>query len=162
MMKQMRIGLVQSLFSALAIVCATGFMATSASAQKANAHAEPIPQALYSDYKGVRLGMSPEEVRTKLGKPMQSDADQDYYVVSDNETVQLAYEAHKVIAISIDYVGGVGAPDYKTIVGPDVEVKADGSIHQLVMYDKLGFWVSYNRSAGNAPVVTITIQKTIR
>ncbi len=165
MIQNMKRSFFPGLISALVVIFASGSLATNAWAQssQANAHVEAIQQPLYSDYKGVRLGMTPEEVRARLGKPTQTDADQDYYVILEKETVQLAYDrAHKVNAISIDYLGGIGAPDYKAVVGPDVEVKPDGSIYQMVLYDKLGFWVSYHRSAGNVPVVTVTIQKVIQ
>lgn len=165
MIQNMKRSFFVGLTGALVVIFASGSVATNAWAQKsqAKAHVEAIQQPLYSDYKGVRLGMTPEDVRARLGKPMQTDADQDYYVISEKETVQLAYDgAHKVNAISIDYLGGIGAPDYKAVVGPDVEVRPDGSIHKLVMHDKLGFWVSYNRSGGNVTVVTVTIQKAIQ
>ena len=65
----------------------------------------------------------------------------------------------RVVAISVDYLaGGSGAPDYKDVIGEKVETRPDGSLYKLVRYEKAGFWVSYNRSAGNS-MVTITIQK---
>jgi len=116
-------------------------------------------QPLYSDYKGVRIGMTADEARSKLGQPSLKSDDQDYYAFSDSETAQIAYDAtHKVTIISVDYVGGVGAPDPKTVVGRDLEAK-NGAEYRMVRYPSLGFWVSYNRSAGPMVVVTITIQK---
>lgn len=118
-------------------------------------------QPLYGDYKGVRIGMTADEARTKLGQPALKADDQDYYIFSDKETAQIAYDsAHKVTGISADYMGGAGAPDYRSVVGADINVKADGSMYKLVRYEQLGFWVSYNRTANDAVViVTITIQK---
>ena len=101
-------------------------------------------------------------MRAKLGKPALASDEQDYYIVSQTETVQIAYDAsHKAIAISVDFIDGVGAPDFKSVVGPDVTVNPDGSMHKLINYDSLGFWVSYNRTAGAVTTVTITIQKMI-
>lgn len=118
-------------------------------------------QPIYSDYKGVRIGMVTDEVRAKLGQPSQVLDDQDFYVVSATETVQVFYDpAHKVRAISIDYVGDHGgAPGYKEIVGTDIQVKPDGSIYKMVRYDQLGFWVSFNRTAGDLAITTVTIQR---
>ncbi len=120
-------------------------------------------QPLYSDYKGVRIGMTADEARAKLGQPALKADDQDYYVFSDKETAQIAYDsAHKVIGISADYMGGVGAPDYRNVVGADIETKPNGSMYKLVRYEQLGFWVSYNRTANDSVViVTITIQKIL-
>ncbi len=151
------------LFAALLVIALAGF-ALSANAQKSRASASTAEQLaqqpLYSDYKGVRLGMAAEEVRAKLGNPVLKDAELDYYVFSDNETAQIAYDAnHKAKAISVDYSGGVGAPDYKTVVGASLEARPDGSAYRVIRYESLGFWVSYNRSAGPVVTVTITIQK---
>ncbi len=116
---------------------------------------------LYSEYRGVRIGMSTTEVRTKLGAPQQPGDDMDFYVFSEKEMAQIAYDAaHAVKTISVDYIGGVGAPDYKSVVGPDVEVRADGSLYKQMHYDNFGIWVFYNRSASDTPTVTVTIQKS--
>jgi outer membrane protein assembly factor BamE (lipoprotein component of BamABCDE complex) len=151
------------LISALVITMSVGSLAASAQTPKvSSAHASAIQQPLYGDYKGVRIGMTAEQVRAKLGKPTLLADDQDYYIMSQTETVQIAYDAsHKTIAISVDFVDGIGAPDYKAVVGPDIERRSDGSMHKLVNYDSLGFWVSYHRSAGGVTTVTITIQKSI-
>ena len=116
-------------------------------------------QQPYAAYKDVRIGMTAEETRAKLGQPTLKGDDQDYYVFSENETAQITYDAaHRVTGISIDYVAGVGAPDPQTVVGVGLETK-NGSAYKLVRYESLGFWVSYNRTAGPVVIVTITIQK---
>jgi hypothetical protein len=78
--------------------------------------------------------------------------------VSPTETTQIAYNtAQKAVMISTDYTGGVGAPDYRMVVGEGLLEKPDGSVFRMVRYDAERFWVSYNRSASITPVVTITI-----
>ena len=122
-----------------------------------NAHSQ-IQQPLFREYRGVRLGMTAAETRAKLGEPAMKSDEQDFYVISSNETVQIAYRAQKVATISIDYAGGVGAPDYKTVVGEGLLLeRPDGSLFRMVMYDSERFWVTYNRSASAVPLVTITI-----
>lgn len=117
-------------------------------------------QPLYTDYKGVRLGMTPQEVRAKLGDPVLKDDELDYFVFSESVTAQVAYDkAHKVKTISVDYAGGTGAPEYRSVVGSELDSRPDGSVYKILRYEGLGFWVSYNRSAGPLSVVTITIQK---
>lgn len=115
----------------------------------------------YTDYKGVTVGMTASEVHKKLGQPTQEVDDQEFYTVSPNENVQIAYDASSTVTtISVDYFGTTsGAPDYKAVVGDNIETRADGSIWKLVRYEKAGFWVSYNRSAGESPTITVTIQK---
>ena len=125
------------------------------------AHVAAPQQPLYSEYRGVRIGMTATEVRTKLGAPEQPGDDMEIYVFSEKEAAQIVYDTAQVVkTISVDYVGGVGAPEYKAVVGPDVEVRADGSLYKQMHYDSFGIWVFYNRSAGEAPTVTITIQKS--
>ena len=135
----------------------------TAAPKTGNAFSKPAAnqQPIFSDYKGVRLGMTMEEARAKLGRPTRDSESQDLYVVSDTETAQLFYDAkHRVKAISIDYLGDkTGAPDYKAIVGDNIQVKPDGSMYKMVRYEQLGFWVSYNRTAGDFGIITVTIQK---
>ena len=142
---------------------------TDASGQKrrpAATREQPSPpvveEPVFQDYKGVKIGMTTDEARQKLGDPKDKSDAQDFYVFSEKETAQVFYDAtKKVTAISIDYMGeGSGAPQCKSVVGSEIEHKADGSMYKLVRYPKQGYWVSYNRTAGNTPTVSVTIQKT--
>jgi outer membrane protein assembly factor BamE (lipoprotein component of BamABCDE complex) len=157
------IGVASALVTMVALVLLGSGSAATTGAQtpRTNAHGSATTQQpLYSEYRGVRIGMDAQEVRTKLGAPLQKADDMDFYVFSEAETAQIAYDAsHKVKVVSVDYVGGAGAPDYKLVVGPDVAVKEDGAIYKLMRYESLGFWVSYNRSGNTVPIVTITITK---
>jgi hypothetical protein len=127
-------------------------------ARTLNAHAQ-MQQPLYREYRGVRLGMTAAQVRAKLGEPALKSDEQDFYLISANETAQIAYDtAQKVITISTDYSGGAGAPDYKSVVGEGVLLeRPNGSLFRMVMYDSERFWVSYSKSATTPPIVTITI-----
>ena len=116
-----------------------------------------VQQPLYMEYRGVRLGMTAEEARAKLGVPAMKSDEQDFYVISANETAQIIYTNQKVVTISTDYTGGIGAPDYKSVVGEGLLQRPDGSLFRMVIYDAKRFWVSYNKSASEPPVVTITI-----
>lgn len=116
-------------------------------------------QPLFSEYKGIRLGMTAPEVRAKLGDPTLKADDQDYYVISQTESAQFAYDkAQKVVTISIDYTGP-NVPDYRNVVGASIDEKEDGALYKMVRYEAQRFWVSYSRSSGASPTVTITIQK---
>ena len=114
-------------------------------------------QPLYLEYRGVRLGMTATEARAKLGVPAMKSDEQDFYVFSENETAQVVYAEQKVVTISTDYTGGVGAPGYKSVVGEGLLQRPDGSLFRMVLYDSKHFWVSYNKSASVVPVVTITM-----
>ncbi len=115
--------------------------AQTAKTKVAFAREATIQQPLYTEYKGVRFGMMADDVRAKLGNPALKASDQDYYVFLDNESAQIGYDAaYKVVTISVDYVNGVGAPDYKAVVGGELERTVSGSLYRAVRYENLGFW----------------------
>ena len=115
----------------------------------------------YHEYKGVRIGMTADEARKILGNPTDKGDQQDFYVFSDNETAQVFYDAdHKVYAVAVMYiVAGNNAPTPKSVVGTDIEPGPNGALNKRVEYPKAGFWVSYNRTVGDSPIVSITMQK---
>jgi hypothetical protein len=135
-------------------------MTVVTSGQKVRAAATALTtpeQPLFSEYKGVRLGMTTDEVRAKLGSPTMKADDQDYYIFSETESAQIAYDGtRRVVTISIDYVSG--APDYRNVVGQSIDQMQNGSLYKMVRYEAQGFWVSYGRAGANG-TVTITIQK---
>jgi hypothetical protein len=132
----------------------------TAHAQKAVGD-DKADKPLYVEYKGVRIGMETDEVRKKLGEPTDKGNVQDFFVFSEKESAQVFYDkTHKVMAISVNYVGEAsGAPLPKVVLGTEVEAKADGAIHKMVRYPQAGYWVSYNRTGGDDPLVTVTMQK---
>ena len=115
---------------------------------------------VFTDYRGVRIGMSAEEVRAKLDGIKKGDT-QDFLVFSQHESAQIYYDGDgKVMAISVDYFGdNSNAPAPEAVLGMSLQAKADGSMYQLKRYPEAGYWVSYNRTAGDKPIVTITMQK---
>lgn len=115
---------------------------------------------VFKDYRGVSIGMTADEVRGKLDQIKKGER-QDYLVFSEQESAQIYYDDKgKVTAISIDYFGGGGkTPTPEAVLGVALQAKSDGSMYQLKRYPQAGYWVSYNRTAGDKPVVTITMQK---
>lgn len=79
----------------------------------------------------------------------------------DNETAQIVYDkTHKVITISADFLtAGTSVPTAKQVFGAEVEAKADGSVYKMVRFPKAGYWVSFNRTSGNSPMTSVTLQK---
>jgi hypothetical protein len=115
-------------------------------------------------YKGVTIGMSAADARAKLGNPKEKSDEQDYYVFSDKETAQVLYDTdHTVRTISVNFIGKIdAAPTPKAVIGGDIPASPDGSINKMVQFPKAGYWVSYLRTAGDDPMVVITIQKMAR
>jgi hypothetical protein len=121
--------------------------------------AEKSEQPMLRDYRGVRVGMTATEARAKLGEPADKSDAQDYYSFSDQETAQIFYDgAHTVRAVSVNYLGA-SAPTAQTVLGVALAPAADGTIYKLVKYPTAGYWVSYSRTAGDAPIVTVVMQR---
>jgi hypothetical protein len=131
---------------------------SSARAQRKPAEEEA---PVFREYRGVQIGMTSEDVRKKLGNPKDKSDAQDFFEFGETEMAQIVYDAtHKVITVSIDFMQGAKeVPAPKAVVGGDVEAKPDGSMHKMVRYEKAGFWVSYSKTGGDAPMISITLQK---
>ncbi|HEU4710689.1 MAG TPA: hypothetical protein VFS76_03950 [Pyrinomonadaceae bacterium] len=133
-------------------------MAQTNNRKSAGGEDDPV----FLEYRGVQIGWLADEVRKKLGNPVDKGDEQDLYVFNEKEYCQVIYDksTRKVTAISVDFMNG--ATDVITpqqVFGADFETKPDGSKYKLVRYPKVGYWVSYNRTAGATPMITITMQK---
>lgn len=134
---------------------------TTLPAEKAAATTTTTPEPLYKEYKGVTLGLPAAEVRAKLGKPQEKSDEQDFFVFSDSERARVYYDKEKrAHAVIVTYLGALGgAPTPSAVLGADVEAAADGSLYKMVTYPEAGYWLAYSRTAGDSPMVIITMQK---
>ena len=116
---------------------------------------------LFQEYRNVRIGMTAEEVRKTLSNPSDKSDDQDFFTFGDNESAQVFYDkTKKVFAISVNFLKGARElPTCKGVLGTDVEAKPDGSVYKMVRYPKAGYWVSYSKTSGEAPLTIVTLQK---
>ena len=152
------------LVPAILIVCSIASAQTAqqqevaVNSKASTAAASNVP--VYADYRGIKFGMAADEVRSKVNGIKKGDG-QDLLTFSEHESAQIYYDDKgKVTAISIDYFGDKnGAPAPEAVLGAAIEAKPDGSMYQLNRYRDAGYWVSYNRTAGDKPIVTITMQK---
>ena len=130
--------------------------ATPAGAPTSSA-AEPV----YREYKGVRLGMTAAEVRQRLGSPEESSEREDFFIFSDHERARVLYGSDgKVMTIVATYIGArSNAPAPRAILGAEIEANQDGSMYRMERYPAAGYWVSYSRTAGDAPLVIVTMQR---
>ena len=145
----------------LAVVFVLSAAALAQTTRRAPA-AAPDESPIFQEHRGVQIGWLADDVRKKLGNPADKGDEQDFFVFGEKETAQILYDkaTHKVTAISVDFMNGAsGVITPQQVFGADFETKPDGSKHKLVRYPKAGYWVSYSRTAGDTPIVTITIQK---
>lgn len=137
---------------------ATAKNETPGAAKEARAALVPV----FKDYRGVEIGMKADDVRGKLKDSLKDKSDaQDLYAFSGGETAVIYYDADgQVTAVSVDFPAkSTKAPSVKEVLGEDAEAKQDGSVYSLVRYPEAGYWVAYSRTAGDSPLVTVTIQK---
>lgn len=124
---------------------------------------DAVDEPLLRDYRGVQIGWLTVDVRKKLGSPADKGEEQDLYIFNDQkETAQILYDkaTHQVIAISVDFMSGAqNVLTPQQVFGADIDAKPDGSKYRLVRYPKAGFWLSYNRTSGASPMITITLQR---
>lgn len=132
-----------------------------APAEPAHPTAAPKKGPALDNYKGIKIGTTTSEVRKKLGSPTDKGDEQDFYVFSDHETAQFFYDSdHKVKAIAVTYTGNLSsALTPMQVFGHDVAPNAEGAISNLERYPDAGFWVSYNRTAGESPIISVAMQK---
>jgi hypothetical protein len=149
------------LFAGTLIFMALAPVALRAQRPKEALDSDADNRPTFSDFKGVSIGTRADEARKKLGSPRDKSAEQDFYMFGDNQAVQVFYDkAGTVNAISIDFMSGAHAiPSCKDVLGTEAEKKPDGSVYKLIRYPKVGYWVSYSRTAGDSATVTITMQK---
>lgn len=152
--------------SFLAFLISVHVCAAPANAQgadpKAAAGQDSAIKAGHWAYRKISIGMKADEARKTLGDPKDKSEEQDLYLFTDDELAQVFYDAnHSITAISITYYKDLvpKAPTPKDVLGEDAPTKPDGSIFKTVRFPKAGYSVSYSRTAGDSPSVSITFQK---
>jgi hypothetical protein len=145
----------------LVVISLTVFGVSFAQTARKPTVATPDENPVFLDYRGVKIGWVADEVRKKLGNPANKGEEQDFYMFGEKETCQVLYDkTSKVTAISVDFMSGASEViTPQQVFGANIDSKPDGSMYKLVRYPKAGYWVSYSRTAGDTPIITVTIQK---
>ena len=148
----------KNLFFLGAAVFLAILVAPNTPAQK---RADDDDKPLFHEYRGIQIGMAADDVRKKLGNPTDKSDEQDFFALNDAESAQIYYDkTRKVMAISANFLEGAqNIPTPKTLFGADLAAKPDGSVYKMFRYPKAGYWVAYSKTAGNSPLVTVTLQK---
>ncbi len=163
MNKYDRTSLIPSLIRSALILTFVVIAAVSANAQGNPPAAKPDGPAI-TDLKGIKIGMTKDEVREKLGKPSTSDKSSMVYTLSKIETAQIGLNSKgNVRTIALIYTDDdADTPKFEDVFGPSVEkvTKKNGSVYKLVRYPSAGFWIAYSRSIiDKKPLTTITMRK---
>jgi hypothetical protein len=148
----------------LTFVLAISSIAVVAQTNRKSAAAALADEPIFHEYRGVQIGLLADEVRKKLGEPANKSDEQDYYVFNEKEMAQILYDksTRKVVTISVDFMTGAsGVLTPQQVFGAEIEAKPDGSKYKLVRYPKAGYWLSYSRTAGDTPMVSVTITRIV-
>jgi hypothetical protein len=121
----------------------------------------PAPVKVMREYKGVKLGMTREQVHTALGKPEITSENTDDYKLTGNDTMTVHYDKGEVKAIQLAFFDPKNAPAWKDVVGETAEVTQldNGAKHARTMVSEEKFWVSiYQSRDGSTTQITISRQ----
>jgi len=155
---------------AIAIVFAFGIVAFGQDTTTATVVApqpKPSPAVIepaVKELRGISLGMTVDEVRSKLGKPLSQDDSGLYYSFSNTESAQIGLNSDgKVRTIATIYSGGdQNAPKFEDVFGPSVQVAAsdNGRLYKMVRYPSAGFWIAYSKiGTDKNELTTVTMKK---
>lgn len=118
---------------------------------------------VWQSYRGIAIGMTADEVRTKLGAPKSEDAEGFFYVFSETENAQFLLDANKKVRTisTVFSAAHTACPLFADVFGKteEMQAKPDGSIFKMVRYPEAGYWVSFSRTAGDQAMVIVMIQK---
>ena len=142
------------------LVCGLGAAAAIIlAAAAASAQGPSGAKKVFSDYRGVSIGMTADEARIKLGNPADKSDTQDMFSFPGDESASVYYDAaKKVFAVSIMYSGKT-APVATDILGEAADTKPDGSLFKMLRFPKAGYFVSFSRTAGSDAVTIIAMQR---
>ncbi|MBS1807046.1 MAG: hypothetical protein JST84_02510 [Acidobacteria bacterium] len=126
----------------------------------AHDYIEPMWQTakVLREFKGVKLGLKPEQVHAALGQPENNnDASEDYKLTGE-DTMTVRYENGEVKAIQLAFMEAKNAPAWRDVVG-DAEVVelANGAKTARKVLAEEKFWVAiYQNKEGTITRITIS------
>ncbi|MFZ1701732.1 MAG: hypothetical protein WBO10_10370 [Pyrinomonadaceae bacterium] len=114
--------------------------------------------------KGIKIGMTANEVKDVLGKPKVTDATGMLFEMSNDESMQLKIKKGKTVTmIAVIYNGkDAEAPAATEIFGNDVIItpQENGNIYKRVRNSAAKYWIAYSRiNLKDYAMTTITMQK---
>jgi hypothetical protein len=117
-----------------------------------------IQAKVLSEYKGVKLGMKRDAVKTAMGNPTNSSDTSDDFNLTGDDTMTVHYENGEVRAIQLAFLDPKHAPAWKEVVG-DAEVSevSNGAKSARKVIEAEKFWVSiYQTKDGSITRITIS------
>lgn len=160
MNRLVKIVLVLALASILTL-CAQSVRSDWTSQQSATQDPPAAPVKVMREYKGVKLGLTREQVHAAMGKPANTSENTEDYNLTGEDTITVHYEKGEVKAIQLAFLDPKNAPAWKDVVGDSAEVTQldNGAKHARTMVSEEKFWVSiYQSKDGMTTRITISRQ----
>jgi hypothetical protein len=142
-------------------LCAQSVRSDWTSYRSATQDPPPASVKVMREYKGVKLGLTREQVHTALGKPANTNENMDDYKLTGEDTMTVHYEKGEVKAIQLSFLDPKNAPAWKDVVGETAEITQldNGGKHSRTMISEEKFWVSiYQNKDGSNTQITISRQ----
>jgi len=110
------------------------------------------------EFRGVKLGLKADAVRTALGKPENTSENREEYKLSDDDILTVHYDNGAVRAIQLRFTSGKNVPSWKDVVGETaIQQNENGSKVARVVVTAENFWVSmYQNKEGTVTSITIS------
>jgi hypothetical protein len=146
---------------ALVLVLASGLALCAQSVSSEPQDPQAAPVKVMREYKGVKLGLSRDQVHTALGKPATTSDNLEDYNLSGDDSITVHFDNGEVKAITISFLDPKNAPAMKDVVGENAEISQldNGATLARTNVSAEKFWVSYYKSKDGATTrITISHQ----
>jgi hypothetical protein len=160
MNRLVKVALIFAAISGFAL-CAQSVRSDWTSYQSATQDPPPTPVKVMREFKGIKLGLTREQVHTALGKPENTGENMENYKLTGEDTMTVHYEKSEVKAIQLSFLDPKNVPAWKDVVGETAEVTQldNGAKHARTMISEEKFWVSiYQSKDGSNTQITISRQ----
>ena len=142
---------------AIALSVVGGFSLYARSVQSASV-GHSAQNKVFSEFKGVKLGMKREAVKAAMGSPENSSDTSDDFKLTGDDTMTVHYDNGDVKAIQLSFLDPKNAPAWKDVVGdaPVSELSNGGkTARRTIEAEK--FWVTiYQSKEGTTTRITIS------
>lgn len=112
------------------------------------------------EYKGVKLGMSREQVKGLMSKSSRDEKNLDEFKLGDGDLMTVHYDDKDAVkTIQLYFTDAKHAPAWKEVIGEtEIENKPNGSKFARAVVQEENFWVTMFQS-NDGDVTTITISR---
>lgn len=119
-------------------------------------------KGVMNEYRGVKLGLTQEEVRQKLGKPNNSSETDEDYDLGNGNSMQVHYGADKKVdtIVLYFYSNDEKVPKFAEVIGDGKIEKLNDTIEKGKLVDNNGkLSITMVHTGGASPMTVITIKR---